>query len=59
MAKSKAGRPRISYGTIRKDGLTPEQAKWLKREAKKRGVSRFVLIRQAIDNMMEAESKAA
>jgi hypothetical protein len=43
------GRPRISKGVIRRDGLTQEQAEWLKVESKRRGVSKFVLIREAID----------
>ena len=53
MAKKNVGRPRVADSVIRKDGLTEGQMKWLTTEAKRQGVSRFILIRTAVDLLIE------
>jgi hypothetical protein len=47
--KQKVGRPRIGAGKIRSDGWTEAQWEWMTKEAERRGVSKFVLMREAMD----------
>lgn len=51
--KRKVGRPRLGKEKIMKTGLVPSQAEWLKQEAKRRGVSTYVILREALWDYMK------